>query len=1060
MRGRLFSLGLLIWGLLLLAWTAVSARQLRPDAFLSPSNLPRSAVLFDANRVAVWVTNRGVLGRDPNTGIAGFFYPAGGGKTVLYAAGFWVAGKVDGQVRTACADYGSEYQPGVILPNGTADDPSKPRYRVYRIRRGDSADPASPNYNPDYAEWPVADGAPVDESGVPLVLGDQTLWCVMNDLDRAAHDQLYQSTPLGLEVRWLVWAFADTTSPLGQAVFLHITLVNRGPRPIEDAYVGFFLDPDVGFSSDDGTGCDTSLALTYAYNRAPTDEVYGRRVPAVGLVLLQGPAVPKPGEQAFQFLHAPLPDRRTLGITSNSVYYCGHTRFAQPRYGPGGAEQVYNNFLGRNIFGEPYVHPLTGQQTAFMNTGNPLLGTGWLDDLYTELCDVYCMQGTGPFTLAPLDTQRVAYAFLVAEGETHLSSTEVLKKNARFVRNAFRARFLATALASVRPVWTGENRVDARVRVRTTGNVASALAVFRAYDGTKIAELPLYDDGAHDDGEAGDGIWGGTWSTAAREEALYLDVRLTTESGRILTFDHAEDKITLNRAVSLQEVRLVGDDGNYDGKANPGENIRLVPVLANGLSRPLGAVGLVASSNDHFVDVPVRHLFLPGAEPGELLQMCYKVDDSTTFFELNVAPDAPDTHTVSFHLNVWDDLQHHWVLAWDLPVEPYPFALNELIPVHTAGISDARFRVRVVNPPALTGHAYVLTVSDSINPTGDKGFNLIDQTTGDTLLASHPAPDRHAYNVPVTDGFKVVEAYLPKGGLKDVTFREKEGGHPTAFAPVNVGGHFLLGGVRLGAAPKRRFYKVELEFTDAIDANGVVGFPSGQKAYRYEVGQGGGPTAFVPSPFKAWKVIRGARVGLLNVCYTENPHLPTYDGQWAPDTSRFGGLETLYIMATDYDSSGATYEGRSLPQAEVLYEVHLRLRSSTSVVDPGDALLFNWEYEATAEDRFEFVPTGVTAPQEERTPRQFVLYQNYPNPFNQRTVIRFELNTPGFVCLRVYNVIGQVVKTLVQRRFPTGTHEIAWDGTDETGRAVGSGVYIVELTRGHQVRRVKALVLR
>ncbi|NOZ57370.1 MAG: T9SS type A sorting domain-containing protein [Calditrichaeota bacterium] len=165
-------------------------------------------------------------------------------------------------------------------------------------------------------------------------------------------------------------------------------------------------------------------------------------------------------------------------------------------------------------------------------------------------------------------------------------------------------------------------------------------------------------------------------------------------------------------------------------------------------------------------------------------------------------------------------------------------------------------------------------------------------------------------------------------------------------------------------------------------------------------------------------------------------------------------------MATDYDSTGQAYTGRSLPPNEVLYEVHLRLQSDTSIVDPGDILLFDWEYEATAEDRFEFVPTGVASEAGPSVPQQFVLYQNYPNPFNAQTVIRFSLDRPGRVQLRVYNVLGQVVKTLLQGHLPAGVHEVVWDGKDEAGRAVVSGVYIVQLVRGDERRRVKALVLR
>ncbi len=306
--------------LLLLVATA-SARQ---DCQISPSSVAgssRSAATIDANRITMWLTNFGSLGRHPETGNAGFYFPTGSDKTAIYAAGLWVAGKVNGVICTACSQYSTEFQPGVILPDGSPADPEDPRFRVYKIRPGDSADPGDPNYNPDYAEWPAEDGAPTDASGAPLVVGDQTLWWVMNDVNKDRHAQMFQSAPMNLEVQALAWAFADTTTALGQAVFVQFTLLNKGTAPIEDAYVGMWVDPDLGWASDDGTGCDTSLALTYAYNRNWWDRVYGARPPAVGVALLQGPAVHVPGEVAQQFLHAPIPNARTLGLTSNSAYY-------------------------------------------------------------------------------------------------------------------------------------------------------------------------------------------------------------------------------------------------------------------------------------------------------------------------------------------------------------------------------------------------------------------------------------------------------------------------------------------------------------------------------------------------------------------------------------------------------------------------------------------------------------------------------------------------------------------------------------------------------------------
>jgi FlgD Ig-like domain len=81
-------------------------------------------------------------------------------------------------------------------------------------------------------------------------------------------------------------------------------------------------------------------------------------------------------------------------------------------------------------------------------------------------------------------------------------------------------------------------------------------------------------------------------------------------------------------------------------------------------------------------------------------------------------------------------------------------------------------------------------------------------------------------------------------------------------------------------------------------------------------------------------------------------------------------------------------------------------------------------------------------------PQKFQLHQSFPNPLNgatAQTVIRYELPQPGFVELRVYNLLGQAVRTLHQAALPAGFHEIAWDGRDDQGRLVAAGVYLYRL---------------
>lgn len=86
---------------------------------------------LDANQIAMIIMNNGTFARHSQTGNAAFFYPRGTERTAIYAAGLWIAGKVNGEVRTACADYVAEYQPGVIRPDGKPDNPEREKYRIY-----------------------------------------------------------------------------------------------------------------------------------------------------------------------------------------------------------------------------------------------------------------------------------------------------------------------------------------------------------------------------------------------------------------------------------------------------------------------------------------------------------------------------------------------------------------------------------------------------------------------------------------------------------------------------------------------------------------------------------------------------------------------------------------------------------------------------------------------------------------------------------------------------------------------------------------------------------------
>lgn len=156
--------------------------------------------------------------------------------------------------------------------------------------------------------------------------------------------------------------------------------------------------------------------------------------------------------------------------------------------------------------------------------------------------------------------------------------------------------------------------------------------------------------------------------------------------------------------------------------------------------------------------------------------------------------------------------------------------------------------------------------------------------------------------------------------------------------------------------------------------------------------------------------------------------------------------------------------------------------SATVVTDGRNLLAVTGETTLTddpglADDPYYYVVTAVSANSVESAPSNlvsaegravaveleepaaFTLYQNYPNPFNPITEIRYSLHKPARVTLRVYNVLGQVVATLLDgAREEIGLHTTRWEGRADDGQTVGSGTYFYTLTTEDR-RATKVMVL-
>ncbi len=95
-------------------------------------------------------------------------------------------------------------------------------------------------------------------------------------------------------------------------------------------------------------------------------------------------------------------------------------------------------------------------------------------------------------------------------------------------------------------------------------------------------------------------------------------------------------------------------------------------------------------------------------------------------------------------------------------------------------------------------------------------------------------------------------------------------------------------------------------------------------------------------------------------------------------------------------------------------------------------------------------------------PARFEVLQNYPNPFNPVTTIEYQIasGSSGRVTLKVCDLRGAVVRTLVDRVESPGIHSVIWDGRDESGNMVSSGIYIYQIKAGHFIQSNKMILMR
>ncbi|MBI2620277.1 MAG: hypothetical protein HYW57_09360, partial [Ignavibacteriales bacterium] len=359
-----------------------------------------------------------------------------------------------------------------------------------------------------------------DEPGVagtdPKSPANQVIWTVFNDLNPTNMNNFAGSLPMGLEGQITLWGYKRGDA-LGNLYFNRIKLINKGGADvgggakgalyIDSMFVCQWSDPDLGNAGDDLSGNDSALGVGFVYNGNSVDADYARfnlPPPAIGYDFLAGPTVAGAPTDTAIFDLKKKGGFRNLPMTSFSWFAAG--ALDQPLFNYEISLRWWKSLRGflANPSTAPdlfYPGPPGAPPTKFPLGGDPFAGTGSLDGLGTNYSpqpgDRRLVLSTGPFLLAPNDTQEVTMGVVAGLGGDRLSSVAVMKANDAAVQTTYNLVFQVSQ-APASPIVTA-TELDGKVIIEWGSNVGRVKATETTvsqpgnytFEGYNLYQLPL-----------------------------------------------------------------------------------------------------------------------------------------------------------------------------------------------------------------------------------------------------------------------------------------------------------------------------------------------------------------------------------------------------------------------------------------------------------------------------------------------------------------------------------------------------------------------------------------
>jgi hypothetical protein len=927
---------------------------------------------IDINNISMVVKNTGSFAYDTQNGAAGLEFPKGTGKTAVFAAGLWMGALVGGKVRVSVAEYSDDYKPGQAV-NGIPDNSNKPEYKVYKLNRvyvdaNGNLDTATRDaVLADYTAGAMPHGAPpvtVLPDGTLSITGDQMLWSVFNDLgDRSQHNGASSLFPLGIEVQQTTFGFSRQ-GPLGNTVFIHYKIINRGTNTLSNAYVSQWSDPDLGGFTDDLVGCDTTLSVGYVYNADNNDAVYGATPPCVGYDFLQGPKV------------GGVP----LGLASFNKYPNGG--------GPQDSTETYNYMKGLLGDGSPVLDP-NGNPTPFNVSGDPVSNTGFLD---SSPSDRRLMLSSGPFNMAPGDSQEVVVGIVIAQGTNRLASVALMKCYDASVQSAYDVGFNLPS-----PPNSPQVQITPRDK-----------EVFVKWD----AQSEQYNQAPY--------VWEGY--------NVYQGASIAGPWTRIATYDRPDGITTVldvecdpESPVPLRKVKAFGTDSGVR------YSIELTQDYVRG--------GPLNSATTYYYAVTAYSVGV-----GQFQQVL-----ESPFVPIAAVPQTPPAGVDLSVAGVGPITQGQ--------VVPGPGQTTDVVTVHVldqASMIAADWRVGWKPVRADSAVWYLVrtvgtqvdtVVNNWTNSSGDQNFPVVNGIQVTILSYAKGTLGNVAY-VDTTGGNPTALGGVDRG---QIWFG---GGGGEAFN--DLGGLIPAGGpapntqIRFtGGTPGQKAYRyvrmtpatgTVYQFQDYVDVPFTVfDLDSGQQK----------AAAFLESEATAdgqWDPSDAANGGREVVWTMDNA---TTSGGTPVNGNYTGNTPDPYFL----DPANSDLLKGTLP---LRYELYSRKLTATSVIDMGDKVEFITSIPGGPNDFFTFSTTppggfnaALAKDEMQRiraVPNPYFAHSTYElNRFNR--VLKFT-HLPAVCTIRIFNLAGDLVRTLDKN---DGTSQATWNLNTESGLPVGSGVYIFQV---------------